>query len=73
MNHLKKYAGLVWILLAIVAITLLCYAAYTNIAAHGKHDINKPLPWIIIITVFTPVAFGLGIFGYYALKDEYKQ
>ncbi|MEY2639633.1 MAG: hypothetical protein RIR90_1115, partial [Bacteroidota bacterium] len=28
-------------------------------------------PWIIIITIFTPIAIGLVIFGYYAMKGEY--
>ena len=37
----------------------------------GTKDINKPVPWIIIITIFTPIAIGLMIFGYYSLKGEY--
>jgi hypothetical protein len=40
---------------------------------NGTKDINKPIPWIIIITIFTPIAVGLMIFGYYALKGEYDK
>jgi hypothetical protein len=39
---------------------------------NGKKDINKPLPWIIIITIFIPIAIGFMIFGWYALKGEYN-
>ncbi len=72
MNHLKKYLGILWIFIAIAAVILLAQAAITNIKPNGNLDINKPLPWIIIITIFTPIAIGLALFGFYALKDEYK-
>jgi small-conductance mechanosensitive channel len=71
MQQLKKYLGIVWILLAVLIIVLLVYAAIINISSEGKADIHHPLPWIIIITIFTPIAFGLALFGYYALKEEY--
>lgn len=72
MNTIKKYLGIVWMLIAVAAIFLLAKAAIHNIKPNGKLDINQPMPWIIIITIFTPIAIGLGLFGYYALKDEYK-
>ena len=37
----------------------------------GDKDINKPMPWIIIIFIFTPIAIGLTIFGWYAVKGDY--
>ena len=37
----------------------------------GTKDINKPIPWIIIIAIFSPIVIGLVIFGWYALKGEY--
>jgi Zn-dependent protease with chaperone function len=70
MNTVKKYLGIIWMLAAVAAIVLLVNAAFTHIG-HGKEDINKPMPWIIIITIFTPIAVGLGLFGWYSLKDEY--
>lgn len=71
MNSLKRYLGIVWLLLAPVVIFFLVYGAITNIDSAGKKDINNPLIWVIIITIFTPIAIGLMIFGWYALKGEY--
>ncbi len=65
--------GIVWMLIAPVVIYFLVMGAVQNISASGTKDINKPIPWIIIITIFTPIAAGLMIFGYYALKGEYDK
>ena len=64
--------GLIWMLLAPVVIFLLVNSAIHNIG-NGTKDINQPVPWIIIIAIFTPIAIGLMIFGYYALKGEYDK
>ncbi len=58
-------------LLGPVAIAILIWGAINNIDPAGQGDINKPLPWLIIITIFTPIAIGLTIFGWYAWKGEY--
>ena len=71
MNQLKKIMGIVWMLAAPAVIYFLITGAMQNIG-HGTKDINKPIPWIIIIAIFTPIAAGLFIFGYYALKGEYE-
>ena len=73
MNTIKRWMGFVWMLLAPLAIILLVSGAYLNIDAAGKKDINQPIPWIIIITIFTPIALGLFIFGYYCIKGEYDK
>lgn len=73
MNAVKKYLGLIWMLLGPVTIIILLAAAIHNIDPAGKGDINKPLPWIIIIGIFTPIAIGLIIFGWYAWKGEYER
>ena len=72
MNMIKKIMGLVWMLIAPVIIYFLVMGAVHNIGG-GTKDINKPIPWIIIISIFTPIAIGLMIFGYYALKGEYDK
>lgn len=72
MNTIKKYLGLIWILLGPVVIYFLVNGAVTNIDSSGKKDINNPIIWIIIITIFTPIAIGLMIFGWYAWKNEYR-
>ena len=50
---------------------LLIMAAWYNIDSAGKKDINNPVPWFIIIGIFSPIVIGLVIFGWYALKGEY--
>ena len=65
--------GLLWMILAPVVIYFLVTGAVHNIISGGTKDINKPIPWVIIITIFTPIAIGLMIFGYYAFKGEYDK
>jgi len=72
MNLLKKYLGIIWLLLGPVFIFFLVYGAIINIDPAGKKDINNPIIWIIIISIFTPIAIGMMIFGWYALKNEYQ-
>lgn len=72
MNILKKMTGFVWMLLAPIIIYLLIHGAIQHIG-HGTKDINKPIPWIIIILIFTPIAVGLMIFGYYSINGEYDE
>jgi hypothetical protein len=71
MDKIKRLLGIVWMLIGIVSIIVLVSGAIQNINPNGKADINKPVPWIIIITIFTPIAVGLVVFGWYALKGEY--
>ena len=71
MNQVKKIMGFVWMLIAPLVIFFLISGAIQNIG-NGSKDINKPIPWIIIITIFTPIAIGLMIFGYYSIKGEYN-
>lgn len=73
MNQLKRIMGFVWIIIAPVIIYFLVMGAIHNISNTGTKDINKPIPWIIIIAIFTPIAVGLMIFGYYSLKGEYDK
>lgn len=72
MNTLKKILGFAWMLLAPIVIILLISGAWTNIGK-GTKDINQPVPWVIIISIFTPIAVGLFIFGYYCVKGEYSK
>ena len=71
MNYIKKYLGIVWLLLAPAVIYFLVDGAIIHIDPEGKKDINNPVIWIIIITIFTPIAIGLMIFGWYAFKGAY--
>lgn len=71
MNALKRTLGLAWVLLGPAAIIFLIYEAYGKIMAQPTQDVY--LPWIIIITIFTPIAIGMVIFGWYAIKGEYDK
>ena len=71
MNNLKRYAGIVWMMMGPAVFVLLLMAAWYNIDSGGTKDINKPIPWIIIIAIFSPIVVGLVIFGWYAFKGEY--
>jgi uncharacterized Tic20 family protein len=71
MNAFKRYFGLLFLLIAPFVIYELVMGAINNIDAAGKKDINNPVIWIIIIAIFTPVAIGLVIFGWYAFRGEY--
>ncbi len=73
MNQVKKIMGVLWMLIAPMVIYFLVVGAIHNINSNGVKDINKPVPWIIIIGIFTPIALGLFIFGYYAFKGEYNK
>jgi purine-cytosine permease-like protein len=72
MHAIKKYLGIVWMIIGIAAILVLIYSAFQNIDPAGTREINKPIPWLIIIAIFTPIATGLVIFGWYALKGEFE-
>jgi hypothetical protein len=69
MNALKKWLGIVWILLGPVAIYYLIKTAAAEIAK--KPVIDTKIQWAVFIIVFVPIAIGMIIFGYYALKNEY--
>jgi purine-cytosine permease-like protein len=71
MDKLKRILGVVWMLIGLASIIVLIAGAMINIDVDGTSDINKPVPWLIIISIFTPISIGLIIFGWYALKGEY--
>jgi purine-cytosine permease-like protein len=71
MNQLKRILGIVWILLAPYAIYYLVKTAIYDIGK--KPVIDTKIQWVVFIGIFIPIAVGLIIFGYYALKGEYEQ
>ena len=71
MNAFKRYFGLLFLLIAPLIIYELILGAIANIDTAGKKDINNPVIWIIIIAIFTPIAIGLIIFGWYSFRGEY--
>lgn len=75
MKALKKYLGVIWILLGPTAMLLLSWQAWDkiNLAKPGIETTNTALQWGIILLIFIPIAIGLIIFGKYALAGEYNQ
>ena len=69
MKGLKKWLGIVWILFSIATAYYIVSTAVTEISAGTPAD--APIFWPIIIFIFLPILVGLGLFGYYSLKEEY--
>lgn len=71
MKTIKRIIGALLMIAAPIILFFLIKGAIDNIQVDGTKDINKPIPWVVIITIFTPISLGLGIFGYYAFKGDY--
>jgi len=71
MNQLKRFAGIIWILLGPLAIYYLIKTAAAEIAK--KPVIDTKIQWIVFVVVFIPIAIGIIIFGYYALQGDYDR
>jgi len=69
MNTIKRFAGILWIVLGPLAIFYLIKTAAEEIAK--KPVIDTKIQWIVFVVVFIPIAIGLMIFGWYAFKGEY--
>ena len=70
MNDLKKYFGIVWMLLGPAAIIFLLWQASLKLS-NPAATTDEWLQWSIIIFIFTPIAIGMVIFGWYAWNKEY--
>ncbi len=71
MNQLKRFLGILWMLIGPLVFILLLISAIQNINGSVKGDISNPIPWIIILAIFAPIAIGLTLFGWYSYKGEY--
>lgn len=69
MNTIKRFAGIMWMALGPIACYFLISTALSEIAK--KPVLDTKIQWGVFVVVFLPIAFGLVIFGYYALKGEY--
>jgi hypothetical protein len=70
LNPVRRALGVVWMLLGPVALFFLLKTAVSEI-------VRNPLPstkiqWSTFVIIFIPIAVGLVLFGYYALKGEYS-
>jgi len=69
MKQLKRIAGIVWLLLGPLAVVFLLRTASSEIIA--KPSADTWIQWSVFVLVFLPIAFGISLFGYYAVKGEY--
>jgi len=69
MNTIKRIAGVLWIILGPLAIYYLVKTAIGEI--NKKPVIDTKIQWAVFVIVFIPIAIGIMIFGYYAIKGEY--
>jgi predicted Na+-dependent transporter len=69
MNTIKRIAGIIWIIAGPLAIYYLVKTAVAEI--NKKPLIDTKIQWSVFVIVFIPIAIGIIIFGYYALRGEY--
>ncbi len=69
MNALKRIAGILWIIAGPLAIYYLVRTAISEI--NKKPVIDTKIQWAVFVIVFIPIAIGIIIFGFYAIKGEY--
>ena len=69
MNNIKRWLGIVWLLLGPFTIYYLIKTAADEIAK--KPVLDTKIQWAVFVIVFIPIAIGMIIFGYYAIKGEY--
>jgi len=74
MNTVKKILGIIWIILGPVVLWWLVKTGMGEVAKAElaqKSVLDTKIQWVVFIVVFVPIAFGLVLFGYYALRGEY--
>ncbi len=69
MNKIKKYAGVIWMVMGPLAIYFLIRTAAAEIVK--KPVIDTKIQWTVFVIIFIPIALGMMIFGWYALTNQY--
>ena len=71
MNSIKRFLGVIWMLLGPLTIYFLIKTAADEITK--KPVLDTKIQWAVFVVVFIPIAIGITIFGYYAFKGEYDR
>ena len=71
MRIVKKYAGIIWILISILSLYYVISTAISEIGAVVPED--APIFWPVIITIYIPIAVGFALFGWYTFNEEYEE
>ena len=69
MNAIKRIAGILWIIAGPFAIYYLVKTAMSEI--NKKPVIDTKIQWAVFVIVFIPIAIGIMIFGWFAIKGQY--
>ncbi len=75
MNSVKKIAGLLIIIIGILAFLAAPYRAWFEIGKAyetGKQIMDNWVFWVIILMIFEPVMLGFMRFGWFAFKGDYN-
>jgi hypothetical protein len=72
MNNIKKYLGILWMAAGPASIIFLITQAAKKLG-NAAATTNDWLQWSIIVFIFTPIAIGLVIFGWYSWNGEYDK
>ena len=73
MNAVKRYLGIVWMLLGPASIFYALTHALAELSPRAKTPPTQETYtfWIIIIAIFLPIAAGISLMGYYAWQGDY--
>lgn len=69
MNQIKRFAGIIWMFTAVVTYIILLKTVWAQITA--KPTTDTIVQWSIFAIIFLPIAIGLLIFGWLAMKGDY--
>ncbi|MFC4233398.1 DUF6814 family protein [Parasediminibacterium paludis] len=71
MNVIKKYLGIIWMILGPLSLYYLFSTAWREM--EKKPVMDTKIQWGVFIAICIPIAIGLIIFGWYALQGEYEK
>jgi hypothetical protein len=69
MNSIKKFFGIIWMLLGVGIYGILVKTALTQISV--KPTTDTIVQWSIFVIIFLPITIGFLIFGWLAFKGAY--
>jgi len=71
MNTLKRYMGLVWIIVGLAVYIMLLKTAFSEVLKKPVAD--TIVQWSIFAIIFLPITIGFLIFGWLAFKGAYDK
>ena len=69
MNKIKRFMGIVWVLLGPAIIIYLSLIAFREIGS--KPTTDTMIQWSVFLLISLPIGVGLVLFGWFAIAGEY--